>query len=251
MVCCQSTTLLYFGVTTFLTILFSKNYSFRHHEKCILQSISPPQIIKKRGKTARGFAKLRRIIYIENKNQMIKDMDIPKMIKKVDYSEYEGRYDESVNDVLTTSPDNLSVESMREYLYGYTFTEDYAKGEFPDEMSMDYWRDSDKGICDFEVDLPCYDRNNMPNDVWDTKGDEAFEVIDDILDDSMDEIDSIFDDNYCIDTLQERKILEAIDSTGDGISEETALCVTDVGQEYFLTIFSKWQDRGLGTVLTV
>ena len=90
---------------------------------------------------------------------MIKDMDIPKMIKKVDYSEYEGRYDESVNDVLTTSPDNLSVESMREYLYGYTFTEDYAKGEFPDEMSMDYWRDSDKGICDFEVDLPCYDRD--------------------------------------------------------------------------------------------
>lgn len=187
---------------------------------------------KKKGKTARGFAKLRRIIYIENKNQMIKDMDIPKMIKKVDYSEYEGRYDESVNDVLTTSPDNLSVDAMREYLYGYTFTEDYAKGEFPDEMSMDYWRDSDKGICDFEVDLPCYDRNNMPDDVWDTKGDEAFEVIDDILDDSMDEIDSIFDDNYCIDTLQERKILEAIDSTGDGISEETALCVTDVGQEY-------------------
>ena len=44
---------------------------------------------------------------------MIKDMDIPKMIKKVDYSEYEGRYDESVNDVLTTSPDNLSVETMR------------------------------------------------------------------------------------------------------------------------------------------
>lgn len=126
-------------------------------------------------------------------------MNTPEMIKKVDYSEYEGRYDESVNDELTTSPENLSVETMREYLYGYTYTEDYAKGEFPDEMSMDYWRDSDKGICD---------------------------------DDSEDEIDSIFDDNYCIYTLQERRILEAIDSTGDGMSRETALCVTDVGQEY-------------------
>ena len=96
---------------------------------------------------------------------------------------------------------------------------------------MDYSRDSDRGICDFEADFPCYDRNKMPNDVWDNMSDEAFKVIDDILDDSMDEIDSIFDDNYCIDTLQERKILEAIDSTGDGISEETALCVTDVGHE--------------------
>ena len=121
---------------------------------------------------------------------------------------------------------------MREYLYRYTFTEDYAKGEFPDEMSMDYSRDSDRGICDFEAAFPCYDMNKMPNDVWDNMSDEAFKVIDDILDDSMDEIDSIFDDNYYIDTLQERKILEAIDSTGDGISEETALCVTDVGQEY-------------------
>ena len=42
---------------------------------------------------------------------------------------------------------------------------------------------------------------------------------------------SIFDYNCWFDTLQERKILEAIDSTGDGISEETALYVTDVGQE--------------------
>ena len=102
-------------------------------------------------------------------------------------------------------------------------------------MSLDFWRDSDRGICDFEADFPCYDMNKMPNAVWDNMSDEAFEVIDDILDDILDEIldeiDSICDDNYYIDTLQERKILEAIDSTGDGISEETALCVTDVGHE--------------------
>lgn len=162
----------------------------------------------------------------------MKDMNTPEMIKKVDFAKYEGKYNESVNDELTTSPEDLSVETMREYLYGYTFTEDYAKGEFPDEMSMDYWRDSDKGICDFEAEFPCSDRNKMPKGVWDTKGDDAFDVIDEILDDSEDEIDSIFDDNYCIYTLQERRILEAIDSTGDGMSRETALCVTDVGQEY-------------------
>ena len=107
----------------------------------------------------------------------MKDMNTPEMIKKLDYSEYEGRYDESVNDELTTSPENLSIETMREYLYGYTFTDDYVNGVFPDEMSMDYWRDSDKGIYDFEADFPCYDRNKMPNGVWDTKGDNAFEVI--------------------------------------------------------------------------
>ena len=99
-------------------------------------------------------------------------------------------------------------------------------------MSMDYSRDSDRGICDFEADFPCYDMNKMPNDVWDNMSDEAFEVIDEFLDEILDEIDSICDDNYYIDTLQERKILEAIDSTADGISEETALCVSDVGQEY-------------------
>ena len=32
--------------------------------------------------------------------------------------------------------------------------------------------------------------------------------------------------------MQERRLLEAIDITGDGMSRETALCVTDVGQEY-------------------
>ncbi len=40
------------------------------------------------------------------------------------------------------------------------------------------------------------------------------------------------DDDYDVETLQERRILEAIDSTGNGKTPETALCVTDVGQEY-------------------
>lgn len=135
-------------------------------------------------------------------------MSTQKVIKKFDFAEYEGRYDESVNGKLATVPEDLSVEDMRGYLYGYTFTEGYAKGEFPDEMSMDYWRDNvDWSDIDDDIDI-----------------DDEIDIEDDI--------DSIIDDDYYVDTLQERKILEAIDSTGDGRSRETALCVTDVGQEY-------------------
>ena len=39
-------------------------------------------------------------------------------------------------------------------------------------------------------------------------------------------------DMYEADTIQERKLLETIDSTGDGKTPETALCVIEVGQEY-------------------
>lgn len=53
----------------------------------------------------------------------MKDMNTPEMIKKVDFAE---------------------------------------NGEFPDEMSIDCWRDSGKGICDFEAEFPCFDRNKMP-----------------------------------------------------------------------------------------
>ena len=67
-------------------------------------------------------------VYIGCKNEILKDMNTPEMIKKVDFAEYEGKYDESVNDELTTSPEDLPVETMREYLYGYTFTEIMQRG---------------------------------------------------------------------------------------------------------------------------
>ena len=97
------------------------------------------------------------------------------MMKKVNYSEYEGKYEESIKERLENDPESIDVEMMRAFLYGYTFTKEYAKGEIPDEFSMDYW--------------------------------EEF-------------------------SPQEKLILEAIDSTGDGKTPETALCVIDVHQEY-------------------
>jgi hypothetical protein len=97
------------------------------------------------------------------------------MMKKVNYSEYEGKYDESIKERLEKDPESVDVETMRAFLYGYTFTKEYAKGEIPDEFSMDCW--------------------------------EEF-------------------------SPQEKLILETIDSTGDGKTPETALCVIDVHQEY-------------------
>lgn len=96
-------------------------------------------------------------------------------MKKVNYSEYEGKYDESIKERMENDPESIDVEMMRENLYGYTFTKGYADGKIPDELSMDYW--------------------------------EEF-------------------------SPQEKLILEAIDSTGDGKTPETALCVIDVRQEY-------------------
>ena len=37
----------------------------------------------------------------------------------------------------------FDTETMRGLIYGYTFTEDYAKGIIPDSLSMDYWRGKD------------------------------------------------------------------------------------------------------------
>lgn len=115
-----------------------------------------------------------------------------KKINEVDYSKYRDLYDEEINEKLHSSPSDIDLESMRAYIYGYTFTEGYAKGVFPDEMSMDYWSEQSVG--------------------------EA--------------CDELMFDRYEVSTIQERKLMEAIDSTGDGKTPETAFCVTDVGQEY-------------------
>ena len=154
------------------------------------------------------------------------------MSKKVDFSEYEGKYDASLNETLLTSPDSIDVETMRAYLYGYTFTKDYADGIFPQEMSMDYWRDNDDACTDifkpWDVENECA-KEEYP----DLDDDLDMDIIEEILDEKTSDIESIMDDDdYFVDTIQERRLLETIDSTGDGKTAETALCVIEVGQEY-------------------
>lgn len=132
-----------------------------------------------------------------------------KEIRKIDYSEYKEKYDESIKEKLHTCPKEIDIESMRAFIYGYTFTEEYAQGIFPDELSMDYWSD------EYE-------------DLWDNDSDE----IEGFGSMSLDDLMNVPIDMYEVSTEQERRLLEAIDSTGYGKSPETALCVTDVGQEY-------------------
>jgi hypothetical protein len=132
------------------------------------------------------------------------------MMKKVNYSEYEGKYDESIKERLEKDPEIVDVETMRAFLYGYTFTKEYAKGEIPDELSMDYWEERN-----LEIDL------EDPNF-------DGYEILDD-PDLLLEDVD---DSPYFDVSPQEKLILEAIDSTGDGKTPETALCVIDVHQEY-------------------
>ena len=104
-----------------------------------------------------------------------------KTFKKVDFSEYEGKYNEGIKELMTKTPNKIDVDTMRANLYGYTFTQDYAAREIPDEFSMDYWAE----LSDEDVLTP-----------------------------------------------QEELLLKTLNSTGDGKTPETALCVIDVFQEY-------------------
>ena len=132
-------------------------------------------------------------------------------MKKVNYSEYEGKYDECIKERLEKDPESVDVEMMRENLYGYTFTKAYAEGEIPDEFSMDYWEERQ-----LEIDL------DDPEEI-------DFESMIGDLDLTFNKED---DSPYYDVSPQEKLILETIDSTGDGKTPETALCVIDVHQEH-------------------
>ena len=133
-----------------------------------------------------------------------------KVLKKVNYSEYEGKYNKSIKERLDKDPQNVDVETLRANLYGYTYTKEYADGDIPDELSMDYWEERHE---EMELDNLNFEDFEMP--------------------DNLDSLLGNMDDSPYFDVSpQEKLILETIDSTGDGKTPETALCVIDVHQEY-------------------
>jgi hypothetical protein len=135
-----------------------------------------------------------------------------KQFNKVKYSEYEGKYNEHLKEKMAKEPESIDIKTMRANLYGYTFTKEYADGEIPDEFSMDYWEEYH-----FENDLI----------------DEPIEID---LDSMLHEMELPLREKdpspYFDVSPQEELLLKAIDSTGDGKTPETALCVIDVHQEY-------------------
>ena len=126
-------------------------------------------------------------------------------MKKVNYPDYKNKYDESIKTQLEKSPESIDVEMMRENLYGYTYTKEYAERTIPNELSMDYWEDY-----------------HMENDVLDF---DQMEDPDFFLGDAMGQ-------EYFDLSPQEKLLMKMIDSTGDGKTPETAFCVIDVHQEY-------------------
>lgn len=125
---------------------------------------------------------------------------------RVDFSQYKDSYDKDVIMAWKGGKLELDVETLRALLYGFTFTKDYAEGNLEDSLFMDYWRDDALNL-DLEED-PCFDEP--------------------IEEDMVNEME----DDYVIDTPQERLLMKTIDSTGDGKSPKTALCIIDVHQEY-------------------
>lgn len=135
-----------------------------------------------------------------------------KTFKKVNYSEYEGKYDEQIKEKMAKAPESIDIETIRANLYGYTFTKEYAEGEIPDELSMDYWEEYsfENELLEDPVEI---DLDSMLHDMGQPLRDEDLSPYFDV-------------------SPQEELLLKAIDSTGDGKTPETALCVIDVHQEY-------------------
>ena len=64
---------------------------------------------------------------------------------KIDYLEYEHAFSyELLKDFEEGRLEGFDIEIMRGLIYGYTFTEDYAKGIIPKSFSMDYWASKHK-----------------------------------------------------------------------------------------------------------
>ena len=105
---------------------------------------------------------------------------------------------------MEESKRELDVETLRALMYGFTFTKEYADANMEESLFMDYWRDI------------------------------SFDYVPELFtEESLDEeMDKMVEDDHEIEISRENLLLQAIDSTGDGKTPETALCVIDVHQEY-------------------
>ena len=64
--------------------------------------------------------------------------------KKVNYQEYEHAFSSDLlKKFVEGQLHDFDTETMRSLIYGYTFTEDYAKGIIPDALSIEYWDQKD------------------------------------------------------------------------------------------------------------
>ena len=131
-------------------------------------------------------------------------MELIKSFRKVDFNQYKNAYDKDVILAWKNRKRELDVETLRALMYGFTFTKEYADGNIEESLFMDYWRDI------------------------------SFDYVPELLtEESIDEeMDKMVEDDDEIEISRESLLMQTIDSTGDGKTPETALCVIDVHQEY-------------------
>ncbi len=128
-------------------------------------------------------------------------------VRKVDFSKYKTSYNKELEEKFLAGIE-LSTEHVRELIYGYTFTKEYAQ-EYRDSIfSISHWYD----IID-KAESMQFSEFDPDSDMEDMDDEEC----DEIIDSASDIADMIF---------------YAIYSTGDGKSPETAFCVIDTYQEY-------------------
>ena len=116
-------------------------------------------------------------------------------MRKMNYAECKDCFDAKVAEQELLRGYKADLEVVRQQMYGYTFTPEYARGEVPDIFSFKYWN----------------------NYFWDHN--ESYEGNEEYAD-------------YIADSPQECVLLKAMDTTGDGQTPETAISVIDVYQEY-------------------
>lgn len=77
--------------------------------------------------------------------------------RKVNFSEYEHSFSyDLLKDFEEGRLDDFDIETMRGLIYGYTFTEDYAKGVIPETFSMEYWAEKKRCSQSREIRAPCF-----------------------------------------------------------------------------------------------
>ena len=135
-------------------------------------------------------------------------MELNNSFTKVDFNQYRDAYDKDVIQAWKRRVQELDAETLRALMYGFTFTSDYAEGNLEDSFFMDFWKEKS-----LELELES----------------DSYNDIDDAIEETM---NNVMEDDYMVDTPQERLLMKTIDSTGDGKSPETAFCVIDVDQEY-------------------
>ena len=135
-------------------------------------------------------------------------MELNNSFTKVDFNQYRDAYDKDVIQAWKRRVQELDAETLRALMYGFTFTSDYAEGNLEDSFFMDFWKEKS-----LELELES----------------DSYNDIDDAIEETM---NNVMEDDYMVDTPQERLLMKTIESTGDGKSPETAFCVIDVHQEY-------------------